>query len=266
MRVLLILSCLFFVQFTQATVLHVNQNDSVVYFHPTPFLDLSLKEASGTVLGFAPGTLSVTLNYDSKMIQREFNALMAQYRGYEIKISPATNVSTVFTLDLPTVGIRKDFKLRQTNMGPFFSERITLNPLETFRFKNSKAAIEASVYTIAVRSSYITSVEVEKYEADPSFCTSIDILQVKDMIFAIRKIGKPASVQHTQTFESLKNSALRSCFELETSNVNSFAELLQTRVLPKPGGIARGSHSEKKPQELFFEIQPSVDVSETVEE
>lgn len=262
MRVLFILGCLFFTQTTQAVVLHVNQRDSLVYFHPTPYLELSLNETPGT----GAGALSATLNYDYKMIQREFNSLMAIYSGHEIKISPATNVGTVFTLDLPTVGIRKDFKLRQTNMGPYFGERITLTPTEIIRYKNSKAAIEASVFKIAARSNYVSSVEVERYVADPTFCDSLAVLQVKDMISVVEKIEKPATIQNKQTFESLKYLALGNCFELETSNVNSFAELMQTRVIPKPGAMAYGSHFEKKTQELLFEIQPSVFVSETAAE
>lgn len=258
MRALFILSCLFFVQPAQAMVLHVNQNDSVVYFHPTPYLSLNLKEASGT----ATASLGVAFNYDSKMIQREFNSLIALYSGYEIKISTATNVATVFTLDLPTVGIRRDIKLRQTNMGPYFSERIPLNPIEELRFKYSKANIEASVFTVTARATYSSSVEVERYEAAPEFCSSLKVVQVKDMISVIGKIEKPASIQNKQTFDSLKHSALGQCFDLESASVKSFSELLQIRVMPKPGVIAHGSHFEKKPQEIIFEIQPSVDVSE----
>lgn len=262
MRNLWILSCLFFAQITQAMVLHVNQNDSLVYFHPAPYLELELKETPGQITG----TLAVTLNYVSKMIQREFNSLMGLYTGYDIKIAPVTNVDTLFTLDLPTLGIRQDFKLRYTNMGPYFSEKITLTPEQKIRFKNSKPTLEASVFNITVRANYISSVEVERYEADPAFCDSLKVVQVKDMILALGKIKKPASIEHPQTFDSLKYSALRHCFELENPNVNSFAELLQSRVLLKPESIAIGSHFEKKPQQQIFQIQPSVDVVETAAE
>ena len=262
MRNFWILCCLLFAQITQAMVLHVNQNDSLVYFHPAPYLDLELKETPGQITG----TLVVTLNYEPKMIQREFNSLMGLYTGYDVKISPVTNVDTVFTLDLPTVGIRHDFKLRSTNMGPYFSEKITLSPIEKFRFNNSKPNIKASVFNIAVRANYISSVEVERYQAEPEFCDSLKVVKVKDMLSAIGKIEKPASIQHPQTFDSLKYSALRHCFELENPNVNSFAELLRSRVLIKTGALASGSHFEKKPQEQIVQIQPSVDVIETATE
>lgn len=262
MKPFLILSTLFFVQAAQALVLHVNRNDSVVYFHPMPKLELTLKETAGV----DTGTLTVSLNYSSTLIQREFNTLVGQYRGYDVKISTATSANTVFALNLPMAGIYRELKLRQNNMGPYIEEQITLTADEKTRFSASKAAIEASVFSIIARTSYTSSVEVEKYETDKDFCGSVNAPQVKDMIFAIQKIEKPASIQHPQTFESLKSSLLINCFELESTKVKSFVELLQIGLELKPEGIARGSHFEKQSQEQFFEIQPVVEVSEAAAE
>ena len=262
MRAFLILGCLFFIQTTQAVVLYANPTDRLVYFHPAPYLNLSVEQLPGQ----PTATLTVSMNYGSNAIQREFNSLMSIYSGYDVKIAPAKNLATYFTLDLPTVRVRKDIKLGQTNMGPYFIDKITLTTEEKIRLLGSKESIEASVYKIPLRTTYLAPVEVERYETNPEFCASLDVKQAIDMVFVIGKIAKPEGIKFSQTFESLKNSALQNCFELENSNVNSFADLMQSQVLLKPGGIARGSSFEKKPQEQDFEIQPTVYVSETTEE
>ncbi|MBC7741842.1 MAG: hypothetical protein H7061_06580 [Bdellovibrionaceae bacterium] len=256
MQIFFLLSAFFFAGMSNAGVVQVNKEEAIVYFLPTPTIELNLMD-----LGREGGVLNVSSDYNGAATEGGLGEVKRQYAGYEVKLLNAAYINSSVMLNLPSVGFVRELKLRQGQMGPYLNASFELTASEVLKFKRSAEDIKSRTnLNLKVQVSYFNSSIVEKYSTDERFCPSLKANTIAEVVSALLKLERPAAIKYAQTFSSLKMNALQSCFEIEGQAVSSFAQLLQSRTITKTGVVVSGVYAERKAHDENVEVRPFINV------
>ncbi|NUN05099.1 MAG: hypothetical protein HUU57_04985 [Bdellovibrio sp.] len=232
---------------TYAAVLEVNSSESKVYYTVTPTLQLNLVD-----LGSDGGMLTVFLEYRGNDISQELKQLHVQYPNFQIQAVIARSANEYVDLEIPDLGLKKSLRVNQGQTGPYINSQFMLTAAQTKKLKNLQRSLKESVrLQIPVRASYSSGQVIESVTLDESACGGAKVTSVQDIIAHLGNMKRPESIKKDKTFSSLKQDILDKCYGINSTQINSFAELMKHPVNLEHPASLNGVTTEIVAQERF---------------
>lgn len=203
----------------------------IITMHPTPTVDLQVIGAGEGGQDGAP--LLVSLEYQSKYVASEIEALKDQNPGYEVKVVRADTEAPTATLGLPDLRVEFQIPVRASQIGLFVNTSVWLSAAQVrYLQKLGGKASQAFTLVFPSTSSFLTTRIVESYKSDPQLCSRIAGNNVRSVMRGILDFPKPREIRNLQTFDDLKRQIIDRCFVLSASQnaVSSWSGLLDVAV------------------------------------
>jgi hypothetical protein len=251
MNKIILFASLMICTIAQAHVIEVNQQESTVYVHPTPVIEVTLQD-----LGDDGGVLYLTLTYDGVRSKAEIANLQKQYPGYQV-VALVANSNGNSTLDIADI-VHETISVRQQQLGPQINTQLQLKPEQMNRVRKLGDGLAGTIQLqVPATVTYTSTQIVEQYATDTNICESLRVQSVKDLIVNFGRMVKPAQITRAQTFESLKADMLTKCFAVKEESADSFADLLKLKVSTlKSGESIVGQTLQKQDVTKAFIITP----------
>jgi hypothetical protein len=240
-----------------ANVFEVNDTDKVVYYAPTPTLNVNLVDLEKN-----GGILTMTLDYEGIATRKQNDDLKIAYPGY--KLTPLVVESAVpqIRVVIAEINVDEPTRVLQAQMGPLVSVQLSLNADQVAKLKaliNKRPnALQIEIPVKATIRSYQV---VESYEASSSACSDLKVQTVADLVNNLAGLKKPDQIQYAQTFDSYKKALIVGCFEMvRPSSISSFKDLLKTPLRTHNRDGLKGSYAEDRLHEARINLVPKLKV------
>lgn len=233
----------------------VNDYERTVYYSLTPYLEMNVMD-----LDSEGGILSLSLAYEGDWARQEMEKLGATYPGYKLILLTPQVTGTPLKVKIPLVGISEETILRQGQTGPYMNLQLSLKVDQVAKLKALAKKGDLLNLEIPVRASYSSSNAIENFEGSVN-CADLKVDRIEDLILNLSRMKQPSVVRYEQTFVSYKKDLLQKCFEMDTSSVRSFKDVLNLPVKSRVDTpVIKGIYLEKKNHDIKFNLAPVLKV------
>ncbi len=231
------------------SIIDIDSTEMKIYMHPTPVLEITLQD-----LETDGGILYLSLIYDGAKTKGEISEIEIHNPGYEV-IALTANQNGSASLEISNI-LQQEVPTRQQQLGPQINTQIRLSTEQMKKLKAIKDLGQQVVITIPAQTNYGINQVMERFEAPSDFCETIPLKNVEDLISNFSKLKKPEEIKYQQTFDSLKQKALRQCYIVESSKISTFSDLISLKVKIKQVDNLFGETVVRKNLTKSFSILP----------
>lgn len=228
----------------------VDESEKTVVVAANPTLDVLLFNMN--LEGDYYARLDINLQFQSKDIVRQFDAIMKNYPGYReqrVVLRP----DGTYRLKIPLLNIDTEVKQTPGSEGPYYLEAKYISKAQ---YRLLRDAIKNKTPIVEITGSHVGTVPttkvVERKELDPSVCTRIvgreqSVGGVITNTAMVNQAAAASQFEFDSTRVSLVEDIKANCFELQApTEVKSIAEVMQIKIKAKnPGRNLVGETRQK---------------------